>query len=146
MHVDIDNRQADFAFSLESVPPLVKAVLKAEKVDCDEVAIHFVSTEEISQLHNQFFGDPKPTDCISFPLETKAGYRLLGDVFVCPKVAVDYASKHRKDPHQELTLYVIHGLLHLIGYDDLEKEDRKAMRAAERRLMKKIHDATLILA
>jgi probable rRNA maturation factor len=146
MHVDVDNRQTDLTIALNQVSPLVQAVLAAEKVVCDEVSIHFVSEEEISDLHQQFFNDPKPTDCISFPLEANSSYRLLGDVFVCPKVAINYASKHGLDSYQELTLYVIHGLLHLVGYDDIKSEDRKKMRAAERRLMKKMNDLNLWLA
>lgn len=145
MHVDTHNSQKELSISLEGVQPLVQAVLAAEKCRCDEVAIHFVSEKEICKLHKKFFDDPTPTDCISFPMKIGVGYRLLGDVFVCPKVAVTYAEKHEKDPYRELTLYVVHGLLHLIGYDDIEDEDRAAMRAAEQRLMRRLYRSDLIL-
>lgn len=138
MHVDIDNQQTDLPISLEHICAVVETVLTAENCPCDEVAIHFVSEKEISKLHQQFFNDPSPTDCISFPLPFQKGYRMLGDVFVCPKVALDYASRYRKNPFRELILYTVHGLLHLIGYDDIEDSDRIAMRAAEKRLMRRL--------
>lgn len=145
MHVDVKNSQKDLIIGPERLHPLVEAVLAAEKCVCDEVAIHFVSEKEICKLHKKFFNDPTPTDCISFPMNMGKGYRLLGDVFVCPKVAVVYATKHHIDPYRELTLYVVHGLLHLIGYDDIEDEDRAAMRAAEQRLMRRLQRSDLIL-
>jgi probable rRNA maturation factor len=103
----------------------------------DEVGIYFVSKIEMTRLHGQFFQDPTPTDSLSFPIDAVAehGYKALGDLFACPAVAQEYASKHRKDFYQELTLYVVHGLLHLIGYDDLEPRERQRMRKAERKYL-----------
>lgn len=99
--------------------------------------MHFVETEEISHLHGQFFGDPSPTDCISFPMDgvEEDGYCVLGDIFVCPNAAIEYAKEHQCDLHEETALYVVHGLLHLMGYDDIKDEDRQQMRAAEKRHM-----------
>jgi len=124
----------------------VKEVVAFEGKQYDEVGIHLVEPAEISQLHAKFFDDSSVTDCISLPVsnnfkfefdsfDTLENTALLGDVFVCTQVAVDYALKHQKDPYEEVTLYVIHGLLHLMGYDDIDKEERAAMRAAERRHM-----------
>jgi len=61
--------------------------------------------------------------------------RILGDVFVCPKTAIEYSKSHGGDVYEELTLYVIHGLLHLMGYDDIEETDIVKMREAEKRHM-----------
>ena len=74
-----------------------------------------------------------------FPLDdgdSEEGYCILGDIFVCPKTAIDYAAKSGQDPYLEVRmLYIVHGLLHLMGYDDIESQDRKRMRAAEKRHM-----------
>ena len=64
------------------------------------------------------------------------GYTILGDVFVCPETAVDYANTHDLAPYHELSLYIVHGLLHLMGYDDILEEDRNEMRKAEEKHMK----------
>ena len=63
------------------------------------------------------------------------GYRVLGEVFICPKAALDYTELEGGDPADELTLYVVHGLLHLLGYDDIALEDERVMREAERKHM-----------
>lgn len=111
------------------------------KVTGDEVAIYFVTEANIAQLHDQFFNDPTPTDCISFPLDE----RHLGEVFVCPSVAIAYARKKGLDPYQETALYVIHGLLHLLGYDDLEPKERRTMRKKEKTCMAHLYKQNLNL-
>ncbi len=100
-------------------------------VDAQEIGIYFVSEKAIGELHDQFFQDPTPTDCISFPIDKTH----LGEIFVCPAVALAYAKKKKLDPYQETLLYLVHGFLHLIGFDDLKETERKAMRKMEKKCM-----------
>jgi len=126
---------------------MVEAVLALEERPCDEVGIHFVGLKEICRLHDQYFDDPTSTDCISFPIDSsESPVNALGDVFVCPYIACKYAEEHHLDPYQELTLYVVHGLLHLIGYDDMEEADRAMMRKAEKDHMRYLVKNNLIIA
>ncbi len=114
----------------------------------DEVNLHFVTTCVISSLHEEYFSDPTTTDCISFPIdgpEKRDGHHVLGEVFVCPQTAIDYCKKHGGDPSQETTLYVVHGLLHLLGYDDLSEKEKRKMRTAEKRHMKNLIKKNLSL-
>ncbi len=152
MKVLVFDQQEDLPIQVESVKPVVKHLLSQEKQATDEVAVYFVSTEEIIRLHHEFFNDPSPTDCISFPLDQEeegGGYHILGEIFICPKTAVDYVLKSgegiNEECYRELTLYLIHGLLHLIGYDDIEQEDRLEMRAAEARNMEPLIRQKLLL-
>lgn len=142
MKVYFENLQTDLPIQTDAISPLVEAVLALEGCNCDEVGIHFVDPDEICNLHYQYFNDPSLTDCISFPIdgisEDVIGYRVLGDVFVCPKVAMEYAAKRKGDAYREASLYVVHGLLHLMGYDDIEEKDRVDMRAAEARHMRNL--------
>ena len=135
MHIEVSNKQKTVKISKVKVKKIVEAVIAFENQKCDEVAIHFVSIDEICELHKQFFNDPSPTDCISLPLddENELHYRVLGEVFVCPAVAVEYSTSKNSDPHLEITLYIVHGLLHLMGYDDIQAKERALMRAAEKR-------------
>ncbi len=110
---------------------MVSSVLDHLGVVCEEVALYFVSTKTICELHDQFFQDPSPTDCISFPL----GETHLGEVFVCPATAVAYAEKKGLDPYREVNLYIIHGLLHLVGYDDRTPQEKRIMRKKEKSCM-----------
>lgn len=130
--ISIFNTQKDLPIRKDSARVLVGEVLSFLKVPFEEVAIYFVNEKKISKLHDEFFQDPTSTDCISFPLDDKH----LGEIFVCPKVAIQYAAKRNQDPYRETALYVIHGLLHLIGYDDMEKKAKEKMRKKEKSCMR----------
>ena len=134
MGIFVFNRQKDLKISASAVKKLVRIVLENEKAECGEICIYFVSEKKISKLHEQFFQDPSATDCISFPLEKRP---LSGEVFVCPRTAISYAQERKLDPYQELSLYIIHGLLHLLGYDDIETFARRTMRKKEKSCMGK---------
>lgn len=75
----------------------------------------------------------------------EANFCYLGDVFVCPRQAIFYADENGLDPYRETTLYIVHGLLHLLGYDDIEESDAKLMRRKELKHLKMIDRAGLIL-
>ena len=147
--VNVIDQQSDLQISLDQVENIAKQVIEDEGQKCDEVNIYFVDTEAISDLHNQFFNDPSPTDCISFPIDDEENqmlpYRILGEVFVCPATAIEYAKKNQKDPLEETTLYIVHGLLHLMGYDDLNGEDRKIMQKSQTAHMRKLKKLRLQL-
>jgi probable rRNA maturation factor len=148
VRIEVFNNQTSQALSLRAVKALVKAVIAFEGQSCDEVTLHFVETDEICRLHEQFFGDPSTTDCISFPMddcEDGIGPCVLGEVFVCPATAVEYAKTHHGDSNHECTLYIVHGLLHLMGYDDIDDADIVEMRAAEERHMQNLKQLNLIL-
>ena len=127
------------SISLPEIEKLVFLVLKRLKATCDEVILHFVTKKKISEIHKIYFNDPTPTDCISFPIDSPSskikGYKVLGEVFVCPKVAMEYSQSHQIDCCEELGRYIIHGLLHLVGYDDLAEAQQKKMRQMENRLL-----------
>lgn len=128
--------------------PLIKQVLLEEKYQCDEVSVYLVDTETISAMHLQYFGDPSTTDCISFPLDEEgkeSPYIVLGDVFVCPETAINYAKNNQLDPYEETTLYLVHALLHLMGYDDIDEKDLAEMRQAEKRHLKQLKLLNLCL-
>ncbi len=133
--VTIDNTQNAVALSEERIAQICRHVIAFEGQKADELSLHFVDTATICQLHDEFFDDPTTTDCISFPIDPpdEPGYRVIGEVFVCPETAINYCKTHGGDPLRETLLYTVHGLLHLMGYDDIEEADREEMRAAERR-------------
>lgn len=148
MIISIYNRQSSLKICARQAKKIIKAVLEKEGQPCDEVSVHFVDIPTICQLHEQFFQDPSPTDCISLPLdqEEEILYRVLGEIFVCPAIAVEYATRHEKDPYQETTLYIVHGLLHLMGYDDLTEKERRQMRRAEKRHLQNLQQKGLELS
>ncbi len=140
MTTTLYNQQRDLPISTESVERVVSFLFDTLKINCDEVALHFVTKHKISQTHKIYFNDPSPTDCISFPLDPpkskRSGHTILGEIFICPKVAIEYGKKHGLNAYEEVTRYLVHGLLHLIGFDDIIPEERSKMQRKENRCMK----------
>lgn len=147
MKVDVIDHQRTLKIPKLAVRKIAQEVVAFEGKCYNEVALHFVSTETICQLHNDYFNDPTPTDCISFPLDESMdqGYQIMGDVFICTETAVAYATQHNLDPYEETTLYVVHGLLHLMGYDDIRSKDAAKMRKVEGKHMSNLRKQGLIL-
>ena len=144
MKVFIKNKQRALALSHErkKICQLVHFVLEEENRSCDEVGIFFITDAAMRKLHKTYFNDDSSTDCITFPLDDapSAGSTYLGDLFVCPEVALSH-----KNPYKEVTLYIVHCLLHLLGYDDIDKALRRCMIARQTSLMKKLERKGLVL-
>jgi probable rRNA maturation factor len=124
------------------VKALLRALMKHLECSHSEISVYFVTTKKISELHDQFFDDPTTTDCISFPIDEEH----LGEIFVCPETAVSYAKKHKIDAQKELTLYIVHGLLHCLGFDDLTPAKKRIMRKKEKNCMQFLEEQELILS
>lgn len=148
MKVNFYNTQNALEVSESLSVRIVNALLSFKKIQTDEVSLHFVDKQTISCLHQNFFSDPTPTDCISFPLdrpgEKSGGYHVLGEIFVCPEIALEYARENALSPQSELYLYVIHGLLHLIGYEDTSLVTEKIMRSEEKRCIEYLKEQTIL--
>jgi probable rRNA maturation factor len=135
MKVTIINNQSVLIINKKKIEKQVKTILRKENISTDEVILHFVDDKTIKELHLKFFNDPTITDCISFPIDPpvkeKKCYHILGEAFICTKEAVRYSKSHNISPNEELILYIIHCILHLIGYDDINKKDINIMRKKE---------------
>lgn len=104
-----------------------------------ELSLVFLTDPDLAQLHDEFLDDPTTTDVITFEGNPTLG--TAGEICVSVDTAAAYARRHRRDFSAELTLYVVHGWLHLAGYDDLVPAKKRAMRRAEARAMKVLADA-----
>lgn len=108
-----------------------------------EINLYLLDKQTIAEAHAEFFNDPTPTDCMSFPMGAELDQEhplLLGEILVCPRVAIEYASANHGNPYHELSLYIIHAFLHLLGYDDTEEEAEHKMRLAEQSLFSQIDE------
>jgi len=146
VNIYIFDEQNSLSINSTQVESIVSAVIHFEGQLVHEVSVHIVDTPTISALHAEYFDDPSTTDCISFPIDSpeEKEYRVLGEVFVCPETAITYANKHEVDPYRETTLYIVHGLLHLMDYDDYP-EVVELMREAEKRHMGNLRHLNLCL-
>lgn len=99
-----------------------------------ELSLVFLTDPALAQLHADFMDDPSTTDVITFDGDSAAG--IAGEICVSADTALTYAREHDHDFATELTLYLVHGWLHLAGYDDLRPAKKRRMRAAEARALK----------
>ena len=100
----------------------------------DVIGIILVNDRQISQFNQDFHHTAGPTDILTFPYPELAG----GELIISTERAVAHAKRFRTAPGRELALYIVHGILHLHGYDDRTLRQRARMRAAERRLLARL--------
>lgn len=141
------DEQTDVPVDGTRVADLAGFVLDAESVtDRAEVSILTVDAATIADLNSRFLKRTGPTDVLAFPIED-APWRaavddnggdspvLLGDVVLCPEVARRNAPSHAGTFEGEIDLLVVHGLLHLLGYDHHNDTDAERMEGRERQLL-----------
>lgn len=104
-----------------------------------ELSVVFVSDETIAQVHADFMDDPTPTDVITFP--ANAEMESAGEIIVSVDHAQSRALELGEPFSRELSLYLVHGWLHLAGYDDRKDADRAEMRLAEQRALSVLDQA-----
>jgi probable rRNA maturation factor len=113
---------------------LARETLTGEGALDADLSVSFVGEDEMAELHARYMGEPGPTDVLSFPIDDEAsehdGRRMLGDVVIAPSVAV---RNNSADPAGEMRLLLVHGILHLLGSDHEEQEERAAMWAKQER-------------
>jgi probable rRNA maturation factor len=107
-----------------------------------ELSIAFLTDSALARLHASFLDDPSPTDVITFAGTSAFGQ--AGEICVSADTARAFAAGHRHDLSEELTLYIVHGWLHLAGHDDRQPACKKRMRAAEARALVLLRSRRLI--
>lgn len=107
-----------------------------------ELSVSLVDDEEIARLNEQWRGIARPTDVLSFSLvegvHAERRGPLLGDVVIGIQTAARQARRARRSLDEEVARLLIHGTLHLLGYDHARAADARAMRAEERRLWRTV--------
>lgn len=157
-HIEIVNEQRAVRVNRPRLVKLAESTLLAERVKAAEISIAIVDDAQIHAINREFLGHDYPTDVISFLLEHKArpmraaaprrapargsrarerpmprgaGKSLGGEIIISGDTAVQMAAEYGWRPVDELSLYLVHGLLHLCGYDDLTAAEQRTMRARE---------------
>ena len=107
--------------------------------DCPAVSVVFLSSEQMAEANMAMLGHVGPTDVISFDLrdpDLPAEEDAPGiELYICPEVAAKEALKRGLPYSREVTLYIVHGFLHMAGEDDLTPEAKRKMRRAEKRVL-----------
>ncbi|WP_353894356.1 rRNA maturation RNase YbeY [Proteinivorax hydrogeniformans] len=127
----LDNNIEDYILHACSV------ISKMENVSNKEVNIIFVDNPFIKHLNEKFRGKDKPTDVLSFPLETGLDDEFLGEIYISLDKAREQAKKYGHSLDREVVFLAIHGLLHLAGYEHDEAPNPK-MREKEEKVLEEL--------
>jgi len=110
---------------------LLEYALKKEKLDNVEFNVIFVDSNKIHEINKEYRGIDRVTDVISFALEDNLDFeldhRLLGDIYICVERAEEQAKEYEHSFLREISFLMIHGLLHLLGYDHMKEDEEKIM-------------------
>ena len=132
--VNISSSQTALRTPRKKITAIVEFVAQAEAVRIDEVDIAIVASRHIATLNRQYLQHSGATDVISFDLSAPGG-GLIAQIIVCADAAVREARLRRIGPQRELMLYIVHGLLHVIGYDDTTPKAAEKMYARQEELL-----------
>jgi probable rRNA maturation factor len=132
--IDVIDEQDQLRFDGARLRQAASTILSDVGIDEGSVNIAVVDDATIHLLNQKYLDHDYPTDVLSFVLEQE-GHSLEGEVIVSAETALRTAEIVGWSADEELLLYVIHGTLHLVGYDDLEDQPRHIMREAERRYL-----------
>ena len=118
--------------------------LQAEGVQTGELNLIFVDSQNIQQLNKTYLGKSEPTDVLAFPIDsfdisTTDTPLLLGDVVICPEKAMENAKAQNKTLEEEIALLVLHGVLHILGYDHAEPNEKAVMKKREKQLLSELY-------
>jgi probable rRNA maturation factor len=97
------------------------------------MSVVFLDDQQICRLHGDFMDDPTPTDVITFPGDPAMAF--AGEICVSVDHAFSFAQRKQIDFSRELSLYLVHGYLHLAGHDDLNPPAKRKMRQAEKKAL-----------
>ena len=133
VRITIRNLQKKVLVHPQKVKKILNRVLKKEKVKGKvEINICFMSDKIIRKLNKKYLKKDSPTDVLAFNMTNpKVRGTLYADILVSTDTALRNARVFKTTPSYELSLYSVHGLLHLLGYDDHSSRNQKIMRKKE---------------
>jgi probable rRNA maturation factor len=135
IEVEISNTQDHLRVDPEELARLVRRVLDREGHRRGSISIALVDQATIHALNRTHLGHDWPTDVISFPLSDPDDPEWAGELVVSAEMARTTAGAIGAEPSHELALYIVHGLLHLCGYDDTVEADASRMRRREEEIL-----------
>jgi len=137
---EIFNQTSEEIKELQEIEKVLNFALKYQNINNALFNIIIVDEEKIQELNKTYRGKDSVTDVISFALEdddtfVTTDFRVLGDIYICLKRAKEQSIEYGHSFLRELSFLTVHGLLHLLGYDHMEKEDEKVMFELQERIL-----------
>jgi len=146
LKVKIKNRQKKITINKKDIEQLASQILKIKGKRRAELSILFAGTKYIRSLNKKFRKVDAATDVLAFSMREGKGAafkpEILGDVVICPEIAQKSAKVYKTSVKGEIHLYLTHGILHLLGYDDSNSRNRSLMEREQVRILKTIKKNT----
>lgn len=136
--ISIATPQEIIAVDRARMREVARGVLEGEQIADYEISLAFVDNETSHRLNKRYLDHDEPTDVLSFPLSDPSAKKLAGELVISVEIGHDQANERGHDVQAELALYIIHGLLHLCGYDDKSPTEAELMRQRERHYLAKL--------
>jgi probable rRNA maturation factor len=140
--IDIENNSKSTQIpSIELIETWISTALHSDELTDAEVSVYIVDEIESQELNFQYRQKDKPTNVLSFPADIpdEVGVPLLGDLVVCAPVVEREAQEQGKTLEAHWAHMLIHGTLHLLGYDHVEEDEAEVMETLETRLITQLH-------
>ena len=137
MQIVVKNRQKKIPVNKRATAVTIARVLRVLRIKEEgQLTVIFVDNNAILKLNHRFLGKPYPTDVICFDLSDNFGFSA--DIAISSQMAYENSLIYNTSVQYELKLYIVHGILHLFGYDDQTKEDRLRMQRKTKQILKQI--------
>ena len=137
MKIEVANQQKIKRLNSKTLQKDILAACRLLKLS-GTISFLFCDNKQIRSLNKKYFKKLSNTDVISFPLKDDANTDYWGEVVVSVEQAVNVAGNYGNSWQKELMLYVIHGILHLIGYTDTKAKERDKMKKKENQILEKV--------
>lgn len=138
--IEIFNETEKEILELVDVRKVIDIAIKNQKLDNLEFNIIIVDNDYIHELNKNYRNIDRPTDVITFALEDyedgiKLEHRMLGDIYISIDKAISQAEEYGHDLRREICFLAVHGFLHLLGYDHMEKEEEEIMFSLQEEIL-----------
>ena len=138
--IEIFNETKKDILELVDVRKVIDIAIKNQKLDNLEFNIIIVDNDYIHELNKNYRNIDRPTDVITFALEDykdgiKLEHRMLGDIYISIDKAISQAEEYGHDLRREICFLAVHGFLHLLGYDHMEKEEEEIMFSLQEEIL-----------
>jgi len=140
--IDLTNENSKFDLDLDKIESFIHYVIKKEYDSEKDVYISVLisDNDEIQNINREYRGKDMPTDVISFAYnetDNEGIYDVLGDIIISFDKVEEQSKEYEHSIEREFFYVLLHGILHLLGYDHIEDEDKKIMREKEEQILEK---------
>ena len=143
--IDIQHAMSkSIPISEQQIVDWAELTLNHQNLNCAELTIRIVDAQEMSELNGQYRKKDGPTNVLSFPCELPRDiillmdYPLLGDIIICPDVLLKEALEQGKILESHWAHIIIHGILHLLGFDHIQPDEEKIMQSIEIEILQQL--------